>query len=141
MRGTKIMALQLKEIIKTLIFVVAGIILVLVLVNLFTSKDDNANESGANYIPGAYSVNLQLNKGSIDVQVTVTEDKITDIAFKNLPEDQQVFYPLFQPTMEMLSASIIENQSLEVALPEDRCITGQVLISAIDKALAQATAQ
>jgi len=138
MRGTRIMALRLGEIIKTLIFVIAGIALVLLLVNLFTSKTNSKEEAPVAYIPGAYNVNLKLSKGSVDVEVIVSNDEITGISFKNLPEDQQVFYPLFKPTMEMLSTGILDSQSLEVAVPDDRYITGQVLLSAINEALVQA---
>ena len=146
MRGTRIMALHLGEIIKTLIFVIAGIAVVLLLINLFApiGSERNEIENGmppaptAKYIPGAYHVNLQLSTGTIAIEVVVNEDRILSVGFIDLPEAQQVFYPLFKPTMEVLSSSIVENQSLSVTVPEDRLITGQVLLSAIDKALAQA---
>ena len=141
MRGTRIMALRLGEIIKTLVFIVVGIALILVLVNLFASKTNSEDEAPVSYIPGAYNVNLQLSKGSVDVEVVVSNDKITGVSFKNLPDDQQVFYPLFKPTMDILSTSILDSQSLEVAVPEDRYITGQVLLSAINEALTQARAK
>ena len=138
MRSTRIMALRLGEIIKTFIFVIAGIAMVLILVNLFASKTKSKDEAPVTYIPGTYNVNLKLSKGSVDVEVVVSNNKITGVAFKNLPEDQQVFYPLFKPTMEILSTGILDSQSIEVAVPEDRYVTGQVLLSAINEALAQA---
>jgi len=143
MRGTKIMALHLGEIIKTLVFVVVGIAIVLLLINLFAPRGNERNEietTMATYIPGAYHVSLQLSTGTIEIEVVVSEDRILSIGFLDLPEDQQVFYPLFKPTMEVLQESIIESQSLAVTVPEDRLITGQVLLSAIDKALTQAMA-
>ena len=143
MRGTRIMALHLGEIIKTLIFVVVGIAIVLLLINLFAPRGGTRNEietTMATYIPGAYHVSLQLSTGTIEIEVVVSEDRILSIGFLDLPEAQQVFYPLFKPTMEVLRESIIETQSLAVTVPEDRLITGQVLLSAIDKALAQAQA-
>jgi len=145
MRGTKIMALHLGEIVKTLIFVVVGIAIVLLLINLFAPGRTQRNEAEAetetvSYIPGAYHVSLQLSTGTIEIEVVVSEDQILSIGFIDLPEHQQVFYPLFMPTMEILEASIVETQSLAVTVPEDRLITGQVLLSAIDMALAQATA-
>jgi len=140
-RGTRIMALRVSEIIKTLVFVIAGIALVLLLVNLFAGKSKAKEEAPVSYIPGSYNVNLQLSKGSVDVEVVVTNDEITGIAFKNLSENQQVFYPLFKPTMEILSTSILDTQSLEVVIPEDRYVTGQVLLCAINEALAQAQAK
>ena len=144
MRGTRIMALHLGEIVKTVIFVLAGIAIVLLLINLFAPRGGEREDTQsvmAAYIPGAYHVSLQLSTGSIDIEVVVSEDQILSIGFIDLPEDQQVFYPLFKPTMELLQANILETQTLAVTVPEDRLITGQVLLSAINKALAQATAE
>jgi len=145
MRGTKIMALHLGEIVKTLIFVVAGIAIVMLLINLFAptrgGADKGVESDAAAFIPGAYNVSLQLSTGSIEIEVVVNEDSIVNVGFIELPEDQQVFYPLFKPTMEILQTSILENQNLAVNIPEDRLITGQVLLSAIDEALSQARAE
>ena len=143
MRGTKIMALHLGEIIKTLIFVIAGIAIVLLLINLFApsrgaTANDDQDTARVYYIPGAYNVTLELSTGSIEIEVIVSENEILNVGFIYLPEEQQVFYPLFKPTMEILQVSILENQNLAVAVPEDRMITGQVLLSAIDQALSQA---
>ena len=146
MRVTKIMALHLGEIVKTVVFVIVGVAIVLLLINLFAprnterarERNETENEVSVAYIPGAYHVSLQLSTGTIDIEVIVSEDRILSIDFIDLPEYQQVFYPLFKPTMEILQASIVETQSLSVVVPEDRLITGQVLLSAIDKALAQA---
>jgi len=138
------MALHLGEIVKTVIFVLAGIAIVLLLINLFAPRGGEREDTQsvmAAYIPGAYHVSLQLSTGSIDIEVVVSEDQILSIGFIDLPEDQQVFYPLFKPTMELLQANILETQTLAVTVPEDRLITGQVLLSAINKALAQATAE
>lgn len=144
MRGTRIMALHLGEIIKTLLFVIAGIAIVILLINLFApggSSNDETENAGISYIPGVYNVSLQLSTGSVEIEVVVSEDRIINVGFINLPEEQQVFYPLFKPTMEILQASILENQSLAVTVPEDRLITGQILLSAINKALTQAIAE
>jgi len=139
------MALHLGEIIKTLLFVIAGIAIVILLINLFASRGSGNYEqestARASFTPGAYNVSLQLSTGTVEIEVVVSEDRIVNVGFIDLPEDQQVFYPLFKPTMEILQASILENQNLAVTVPEDRLITGQVLLSAIDKALTQATAE
>ena len=145
MKGTRIMALHLGEIIKTLVFVVVGIAIVLLLINLFAPRGsgerNEVQQEVISYIPGAYHVSLELSTGTIEIEVVVSEDRIISIGFLDLPAEQQVFYPLFKPTMEKLQASILETQSLAVVVPEDRLITGQVLLSAIDVALTQAIAQ
>jgi uncharacterized protein with FMN-binding domain len=135
MGGTKIMVLQMKEIIKTALFAVAGIGLLLLLVYFFIPKSDGLESSSTSYEPGTYAVTLKLSNGDVGIEVAVSEHEITSIGFSNLPAEQQVFYPLLEPTMEMLKTSIIDSQSLDVPVPADSFVTGSVLISAIDEAL------
>lgn len=138
MGGTKIIVLKLKEIIKTALIVIAGIILILLLIKFFLPKDkDNAGES-ARYTPGTYTAEIYLSKGSADVEVTVSEDKITKVALKNIDESQEVFYPLLKPTMEIIASEILETQSLTVDIPSENTVTGQVLVGAIEEALEKA---
>jgi len=137
------MALHLGEIVKTVIFIIAGVAIVLLLINLFApgrSGDYESESVREAFIPGAYHVNLQLSTGSIEIEVVVNENSIVSIGFVDLAEDQQVFYPLFKPTMDIIRDSVLENQNLAVSIPEDRLITGQVLLSAIDEALSLAAA-
>lgn len=138
MGGTKIIVLKLKEIIKTALIVIAGIILILLLIKFFLPKDkDNAGES-ARYTPGTYTAEIYLSKGSADVEVTVSEDKITKVTLKNIDESQEVFYPLLKPTMEIIASEILETQSLTVDIPSENTVTGQVLVGAIEEALGKA---
>lgn len=138
MGGTKIIVLKLKEIIKTALIVIAGIILILLLIKFFLPKDkDNAGES-VRYMPGTYTAEIYLSKGSADVEVTVSEDKITKVVLKNIDESQEVFYPLLKPTMEIIASEILETQSLTVDIPSENTVTGQVLVGAIEEALEKA---
>ncbi len=133
--GTKIVVVQMKQLIRTVIFTVLGILLIGVLIYFFIPKDDN---SSAIYNPGTYKSEIILHNNPVTVEVTVSEDEILDIQLLNMGETQEVFYPLFSQSMETLSAAIIENQSLEVEYEKDASMTNEILLKAVDKALEQA---
>lgn len=133
--GTKIVVVQLKELIKTAVFAVVGIALIVLLIYLFIPKNDEAE---ASYMPGTYSAEIILHNNPVLVQVTVSENEIASIELLNMGETQEVFYPLFQTAIDELSEEIINSQSLDVALSSDKSMTEQILIKAVDKALEQA---
>ena len=138
---TKIVVLRMKELIYTAIFVGLGILLIILLVYMFSSKGGKQKDSAAptSYIPGVYSASLVLNGQNIDVSVTVDSDRINSINFVQLDEAVTTMYPLMEPALESISAQIYEKQSLEdIAYDENNQYTTEVLLSAIDEALDKA---
>lgn len=133
--GTKIVVVQLKELIKTAIFAVIGIALIGFLIYFFIPKDDKAQ---AMYVPGTYSSEIVLHNNPVSINVTVSEDEITDIQMVNMGETQEVFYPLFQPAIEELAQEIIDKQSLDVSTTSDTSVTSRILLDAVGAALEQA---
>lgn len=138
MNSTKIIVIQLKELIMTVLFSVAGVILLGILIYIFIPKDKTASQDSI-YIPGKYTSSITLGDSKVDVEVTVDENKITSIEFLDLNSEQQVFYPLIQPTMAEISKAIIDNQSLDIQTSSDSEATGNILIEAIQQALDKAT--
>lgn len=138
---TKIVVIQLKELIYTGLFVVLGILLVLLLIFMFLPKNakDNRAAPTMNYVAGVYSSSLVINDNTIDVEVVVDEDHINSIRLVNLSEAVTTMYPLMQPALEDLTNQIITNQSLEsVTYSEDNKYTSMVLLDAIQTALEKA---
>jgi len=142
MAGTKIFVLQLKDVIKTTLFAVMGLVLILLLVYLFVphSKDTESTggSSSALYVPGTYSAQIMLNDAPVTVDVTVSSDKITKVKMSNLAETQAVFYPLVQPVMDTLSKEIVEYQTTDINPSSDYPVTGQILLDAVQTALNKA---
>lgn len=140
MSGTKIVVFHLKEIIKTAVFAIIGVILIILLIYFIAPKKSNDNlNNKIQYNPGTYSSVLTLhNDAPLTVLVTVSEDQITEIALEEFDSSVDVFYPLLVPTMETISAKIINTQSLDVLTPEDNKITSEVLMYAIRTALDEA---
>lgn len=143
---TKIVVLRMKELIYTAIFVALGILVIILLISMFR-KDNTAETSTTvgketSYTPGVYSSSISINNQSIDMAVTVDSDHINSIQFVNLEESITTMYPLMQTSLDALSSQILENQSTEnVTYPEESKYTSQVLLNAIESALAKATTE
>lgn len=141
MGGTKIFVLQLKELIKSAIFALAGLVLIILLIYLFVprSKEEPVNASTVVlYQPGTYSSEIILHNNPVQVDVTVSDNEIISVTMQNMAETQEVFYPLFEPAMETLSQAILENQTLEITPSADYPVTGGILLKAVNAALEQA---
>lgn len=139
MGGTKFMVFHLREIIRTVIFALIGVALIIVLVYLFIPKNKPVEEQNASvYLPGTYISQITLNKEPVNVEVKVSDKEILSIELKNMAETQEVFYPLVKPAMERLAAEIVDNQSLNVHISSEDSVTSSVLLSAIKDALDQA---
>ena len=137
---TKIVVLQLKELIYTGIFIVLGILFVILLVIILKPKDSKkTNDDASIYVPGKYTTSLVFNDTTIDVEVTVDADSITSIRLNNLDETVSVMFPLMEPALAELSSQIIENQSLDgVTYSDENKYTSMVLLNAITTSLEQA---
>ena len=139
---TKIVVLHLKELIYTGIFALLGILFIILLIIMFVPKDkekNNAVEAPApSYVPGIYTTSLVLSDNTVDVAVTVDENTINDIRIVNLDEAVATMFPLLEPSFNMLSEQICENQSLEnISYAEEATYTSELLLEVIGDTLAK----
>lgn len=138
---TKIVVLQMKEVIYTGIFVVLGILLILLLIFMFLPKDRGENRiiDTSSYVAGIYTTDLAFSNQAISVEVIVDQNQIRSIGFVNLNETVTTMYPFFQPTLEHIAEQIITNQSLEnITYPDDSKYTSAMLLEAVKLALDKA---
>ncbi len=138
MNSTRIIVIQLKELIMTILFSVLGVILLGILIYIFVPKDKIVEESSNTYIPGKYISSIILGDKSVEIEVVVSEKEISSINFLNLDEQQKIFYPLVQPTMANISQKIIDNQSLDVEISSNSEATSSMLLNAIKDAINKA---
>ncbi len=141
MGGTKIIVVQLREILKTLLFAGVGLLLIFLLIYFFVPKDKTSAKSASLYIPGTYSVAILVQNGPVNVDVTVTEQEIVAVELRDLTETQATFYPLLKPAMEQVSHDIIKTQGTDIAISTEYSVTGETLLEAVRSALAQATTE
>ncbi len=138
MNGIRIFVFSLKDVIKSALLFITGIIIIIFLIFMFIPKG-NEESNNSKYIPGEYSSSFYLNDSLASVIVTVDEYSIVDVRLVPLSESQEVFFPLLEPLMEDLSAQIIETQSTEIETSVESMQTSRVLLTAVDSALEEAT--
>jgi len=136
MGGAKIFVLRLKDLIRTGIFVVLGLLLICFLVWMILPK--KIVDAATTYNPGTYSAQIILHNKPVNIEVSVSDEEIKGIALTGMEESQEVFYPLFKPTMNQLSQEIVRAQTTDIAIETESAITSEILLKAIRAALAQA---
>lgn len=153
--NTKIVVLRSKELVYALVLIVISVLIIMTAVSLFVPQKEAAMEreepqteaspqstgeaSSPLYVPGVYSSAIKLGSANVELQITVDEDHINSITLLNLDESISTLYPLMQPTLNELSASILENQSLEgISYTDENRYTSMLLMQAISTTLDKA---
>ena len=138
---TRIWVFHMKELIYTAVFIVLGIFLLLLMIFMFSGSPEQeaAAEVPSRYTAGVYTASMILGGNSVEIAVTVDEDYISSIEFRQLDETVSAMYPLMEPSLESLSEQICASQSLEnISYSEDNQYTSLMLLSAIQTALSKA---
>lgn len=141
MAKTKIVVIQLKEIIYTVIFAALGILLILLLIFMFRG-DKNEGEASTNtnlYKAGKYSSSIALNDVALNLEVVVDKNHINHVSIVNIDEAITTMYPLVEPSLEAIAAQLYNDVPIDqVEIKEDSKYTQQLLIEAIKVALDKA---
>lgn len=138
---TKIIVLKAKELIYTGIFLVLGIILILVLIFMFTQgKTQETISPVMEYIPGVYTSSITLGNSSLNVEVTVDQNHITNVSLANLDETVETMYPLLEPAITKINEKLQTVDSIdEIDFSTENQYTHTILTQAIKNALEKAT--
>ncbi len=105
-------------------------------------KQETAAEIPSRYTAGVYTASMTLGGNPVEIAVTVDEDYISSIHFRQLDETVSAMYPLMEPALDALSEQILESQSLEnLSYSEESQYTSLMLMSAIRNALEKAENQ
>ena len=102
-----------------------------------TSSSSN-QETAMSYTPGTYTVTTPGMKGDMTVDVTFSEDAITDIKVVDQHETYGIGYGMETTPIEVIPAQIIENQSLDVDMVTGATLTSTFLKNAVSQAVEQA---
>ena len=139
MKSTKIIVLQLKQIIYTVLFVIVGICLILLLIYMFNNNDDSKAPVMATYVPGVYTSSIVLENQPINVEVVVDKDHINSINLTDLDSAISTLNPALVPTLDNLEMQLVNDTSFEnLEIKIDSKYTSSLLLGAIEKALDKA---
>ena len=82
---------------------------------------------------------MTLEGNPVEIAVTVDEDYISSIRFRQLDEAVSAMYPLMEPALENIADQVVEKQTTEgITYNADYQYTSVVLLNAIENALAKA---
>ena len=143
---SRFVVLRMKDIIRTGIFILIGIVLLVALIWAIMPNRSPQNDTGSvsatfgSFVPGTYTSYIILHNRPIVVSVTVDEEAILDIAISEIEETVEVFYPLIRPTMTTLTQQILTTQNTNIEAPLETLHTSRILLDAINMALYQAQA-
>ena len=135
MPGNKFMVIKFKELLKTSVFAVLGVIIILAVIYFAIGR---AAGSESAYVPGISTTGIALENGSVTVAVEVSKSKIKSVELIHNSETVPVFYPHIDETAELVSERIVKNQSTEQA--EGDSVSSSVILSAVDDCLEKAKA-
>ncbi|MBQ4059295.1 MAG: hypothetical protein IJD40_10230 [Lachnospiraceae bacterium] len=137
---TKIVVIKAKEIIYTGIFLVLGILLIILLINMFGKEKNEKTETTSKYNPGVYSSTITLGENTLNVSVSVDKDTISGVTIENLDETVTTMYPLLEPALNEINEQITVVESVDdITYSKDNQYTYIILNQAIKNALEQAT--
>ncbi|HWT26965.1 MAG TPA: hypothetical protein VN131_03425 [Mobilitalea sp.] len=141
MAKTKIVVIQLKEIIYTVIFAALGILLILLLIFMFSNKGDEAASATNLYIPGKWTSSITLNDTALNLEVVVDKDHINSVRIVNIDDTITTMFPLVEPSLEAINTQLYEDVPIDqLTLIADKKYTQTLLIEAIKEALDKAKA-
>lgn len=134
MGRTRFMVVKAKELIKTAVFAVLGVIILVGLIAFFLNmgKHDGA------YRDGTYYEEMQLGEETAEIAVTIVEGRIAEVSMEEATEAVAVFYPLLAEVTETVGQAVIENQSAEIAVESENPHSAQAILDTVAACLEQA---
>jgi len=135
MPGSKFMVIKLKELMKTAVFAVLGVAIIVALIYFAVGK---LGDSQAVYNPGVYSSQIELQNGTVLVEVKVGKTKIKQVSVSSDSETVPVFYPLFDTMAEDIGKQVVKQQTTQLDIEGDGSVTTALILDAVEESLAQA---
>ena len=134
MNGTKFVVIKFRELVKTVVFAILGVIIIVGLIYFFLPKE----EKTAVYHPGTYYAQFTLNGEMAEVEIVVDKNKIKSVSLTDTPETISVFY-LVETTAKELASEIVKQQSTAIDVSSQNTYTAQLILDAVEKGLAEAS--
>ena len=110
--GGKFLVLKFKDIVKTAVFAVIGILFFAAVIYFVFGRGDAKPTA---YVPGIYSSQIELSEGRMTV-----------------------FYPLFESASKEIGKKVVKEQSTDISLETGSPMTEKMLLEAVEKNLEKA---
>ena len=136
MGGTKFVVVKAKEIIKTAVFAVLGVVIIVGLITFFLHMGDDENTGM--YRDGTYYGEMEVGGEVTEIAVKIDDGEIADISMEETTEAVAVFYPLLETAVEEVGQAVVESQSLTIETSAENPHTAQLVLDAVAECLEKA---
>ena len=136
MGSTKFVVVKARELIKTAVFAVLGVIIIVGLITFFLHMGDDENTGM--YRDGTYYGEMETGGEVTEIAVVIENGEITDVSVEETTEAVAVFYPLLETAVEEVGQAIVESQSLTVEVSPENAYSAQLVLDAVAECLEKA---
>ena len=136
MGSTKFVVVKAKELIRTAVFTVLGVIIIVGLITFFLHMGDN--ESTGMYRDGTYYGEMETGGEVTEIAVEIKKGEIADVSMEVPTEEVAVFYPLLEETAELVGQAVVESQDLTVEVAPENTHSAQLVLDAVAECLEKA---
>ena len=136
MGSTKFVVVKAKELIKTAVFAVLGVIILVGLITFFLHMGDEENTGM--YRDGTYYGEMELGGEITEIAVEIKNGEIADVSMEEPAEAVAVFYPLLETAAEEVGQAVVATQSLTVEVEPENAHSAQLILDTIAECLQQA---
>ena len=136
MGSTKFVVVKAKELIKTAVFAVLGVIIIVGLITFFLHMGDEENTGM--YRDGTYYGEMEVGGEITEIAVEIKDGQIADISMEEPAEAVTVFYPLLETAAEEVGQAVVATQSLTVEVEPENAHSAQLILDTVAKCLEKA---
>ncbi|MCI5679978.1 MAG: hypothetical protein MR278_08390 [Bacteroidales bacterium] len=136
MGSTKFVVVKAKELVKTAVFAVLGVIIIIGLITFFLNM--GKDEDTGLYRDGTYYGEMNVGQETAEIAVTVEDGEISAISMEDLGEAVAAFYPLLETAAEEVGREVVATQSLTIEVDPENTHSAQLVLNAIAEGLEKA---
>ena len=134
--NTKFVVVKARELVKTAIFAVLGIIIIAGLIAFFLHM--GGDETTGMYRDGTYYGQVETGGAVTEIAVVIEKGAIADISVKETEEAVAVFYPLLEPTVAEIGKMVVASQSVTAEVSPEKEHTASLILDAVAACLKDA---
>ena len=136
MGSTKFVVVKARELIKTAVFAVLGVIIIVGLITFFLHMGDEENTGM--YRDGTYYGEMEVGGEITEIAVEIKDGQIADISMEEPAEAVTVFYPLLETAAEEVGQAVVATQSLTVEVEPENAHSAQLILDTVAECLEKA---
>lgn len=136
MSGTRFVVVKMKELVKTAVFAVLGVVILVGLIYFFLHLGEDGGESA--YRDGTYYADMALGSETAALAVTIEDGKIAGVALSEQSDAVAAFYPLLESAVEEVGREVTKNQSLTIEVSPQSAHSSQMVLNAVAEGLEKA---